>query len=126
MERQALDSDKVPDFNVIQERSARASLSPGSVALVGVVYMRRSGWTPSIVPKGYDQNGYLVIDDFGRDRRVYREPDVETTNLETVITDLLEGQYESPTRIVAFNTAEKWSRDVSTDVARELRHRCDL
>jgi hypothetical protein len=126
MERQALDWDKVPDFNVIQERSARASLSPGSVALVGVAYMRRSGWTPSIVPKGDDQNGYLVIDDFGRDRRVYREPDVETTNLETVITDLLEGQYESPTGIVAFNTAEKWSQDVSTDVARELGHRCDL
>jgi hypothetical protein len=86
--------------------------------------LRRSGWTRSIVPKGDDQNVYLVIDDFGRNRRVYREPDVETTDLETVITDLLEGQYESPTGVVAFNTAEKWSQDVSTDVARELRHRC--
>ena len=49
--------------------------------------MRRSAWTPSIVPKGDDQNVYLVIDDFGRNRRGYREPDVETTDLETVITD---------------------------------------
>jgi hypothetical protein len=27
---------------------------------------------------------------------------------------------------VAFNTAERWSEDVSEDVARELRRRCDL
>jgi hypothetical protein len=27
---------------------------------------------------------------------------------------------------VGFNTAEGWSRDVSEDVAHELRHRCDL
>ena len=54
---------------------------------MGVAYLRRSAWTPSIVPKGDDQNVYLVIDDFGRNRRGYREPDVETTDLETVITD---------------------------------------
>jgi hypothetical protein len=29
-------------------------------------------------------------------------------------------------RVVAFNTAEKWSQDVSADVAHELRYRCDL
>ena len=36
------------------------------------------------------------------------------------------GQYNSPIRVVSFNTAEGWSRDVSEDVARELRRRCDL
>ncbi len=35
-------------------------------------------WTPSIVPNGDDQNVYLVVDDFGRNGRVYREADVET------------------------------------------------
>jgi hypothetical protein len=88
--------------------------------------MRKSNWTPSIVPKGDDQNVYLVVDDFGRNGRVYREADVETTDLETVILDLLEGQYKNPVRVVAFNTAEKWSQDVSTEVAHELRRRCDL
>jgi hypothetical protein len=88
--------------------------------------MPRTGWTPSIVPKGDDQNVYLVVDDFGRNGRAYREADVETTDLETVILDLLEGQYQSPVRVVAFNTAEKWSKDVSADVAHELRQRCDL
>jgi hypothetical protein len=88
--------------------------------------MRKSSWTPSIVPKGDDQNVYLVVDDFGRNGRVYREADVETTDLETVILDLLEGQYKNPFRVVAFNTAEELSQDVSADVAHELRRRCDL
>jgi hypothetical protein len=67
--------------------------------------MPRTSWTPSIVPKGDDQNVYLVVDDFGRNGRAYREADVETTDLETVILDLLEGQHQSPVRVVAFNTA---------------------
>jgi hypothetical protein len=82
-------------------------------------------WTPSIVPEGDDQNVYLVVDDFGRNGRCYRETDVEDTELDTVIADLLSGQYKNPVRVVAFNTAEKWSQDVSADVAHELRHRCD-
>jgi hypothetical protein len=82
-------------------------------------------WTPSIVPNDDDQNVYLVVDDFGRNGRVYRETDVETADLETTIADLLSGQYKNPVRVVAFNTAEHWSRDVSSDVAHELRHRCD-
>jgi hypothetical protein len=88
--------------------------------------MPRTGWTPSIVPKGDDQDVYLVVDDFGRNGRAWREADVEATHLETVTLDLLEGQYENAVRVVAFNTAEKWSQDVSADVAHELRRRCDL
>ena len=88
--------------------------------------MRRSNWTPSIVPNGDDQNVYLVVDDFGRNGRAYRETDVGGADLETVIQDLLEGQYCNPVRVVAFNTAEGWSQDASADVAQELRRRCDL
>jgi hypothetical protein len=88
--------------------------------------MRRSGWTPSIVPNGTDQTVYLVVDDFGRRGRAYRETDIETADLETVILDLLEGQYNNPIRVVAFNTFEGWSQDVSEDIAQELRRRCDM
>ena len=42
---------------------------------------------------------------------------------ETLIRDLMEDQYSQPTRIVAFNTAEGWSRDVTLDIADELRRR---
>ena len=88
--------------------------------------MRRSSWTPSIVPNDNDETVYLVADDFGRLGRAWREADYEATDLETVIQDLLTGQYSRPIRVVAFNTAERWSEDVSEDVARELRRRCDL
>ena len=30
----------------------------------------------------------------------------------------------NPVRVIAFNTAEGWSRDVSENVAHELRRRC--
>lgn len=88
--------------------------------------MRRSNWTPSIIPSGNDETVYLVADDFGRLGRAWPEADYESTDLETVIRDLLTGQYSYPIRVVAFNTAERWSEDVSEDVARELRRRCDL
>jgi hypothetical protein len=79
--------------------------------------MRRSGWTPSIVPNGDDQTVYIVVDDFGRNGRAYRETDAERADLEAVIMDMLEGQYQNPVRVVGFNTAEKWSQDVSGDLA---------
>ena len=75
--------------------------------------MRSSGWTPSIVPNGNDQTVYLVKDDLGCFGAVWREADAEATDHETVITDLLTGQYKDPVRVIAFNTAEGWSRDVN-------------
>jgi hypothetical protein len=88
--------------------------------------MRKSHWTPSIIPSDNDQTVYLVAEDFGKLGRAWREADYEATDLETVIQDLLSGQYNNPIRVVAFDTAERWSEDVSQDVAHELRRRCDL
>jgi hypothetical protein len=125
-------SGKTPfDVNALEKstfqsrnESAEIRLNPGSG---GVPVMRKSNWTPSIVPRDDDdQNVYLVMDDFAGRGRAWREADIENTNLETVISDLLSGQYNDPIRVIAFNTAEKWSQDVSDDVAQELRRRCDL
>jgi hypothetical protein len=88
--------------------------------------MHTSSWMPSVVADGADQTIYLVVDDFSRHGRVFRETEVERTDLETVIADLASGQYNDPVRVVAFNTAENWAEDVSEDVARELRRRADL
>ena len=88
--------------------------------------MRKPTWTPSIVPSGDDATVYLVKDDLGRLGAVWREADAEATDLETVIQDLLGGQYSDPVRVIAFNTVERWSQDVSEDIAHELRRRCDL
>ena len=73
--------------------------------------MRRSS---SMVPSEGGHDTYLVLEDLGRFGRVWRE---------TLIRDLLDDQYSRPTRIVAFNTTEGWSRDVTLDIADELRRR---
>ncbi|WP_027535463.1 hypothetical protein [Bradyrhizobium sp. WSM3983] len=80
---------------------------------------------PSLVPSD-EPTVYLVADDFGRAGRAWRETDLETSDLETVIQDLMSGEYRRPIRVIAFNTAERWSEDVSEDVAREIQHRCNL
>ena len=83
--------------------------------------MGNSDQTPSIVPPGNDQVVYLVLDDFGGwFGQAWPETAVEDTNLETLIEDLLDGHYSNPVRIVAFNTGEGWSRDVSEEVAQML------
>src|SRR5712671_2345844 len=86
--------------------------------------MRRPDQSPSIVPREANQDTYLVLDDFGgRLGRAWRETDEEDTDRETLLRDLVEGQYSRPTRIIAFNTTEGWSRDVTMDIADELRRR---
>ncbi|MDO8944549.1 MAG: hypothetical protein Q7U75_15305 [Desulfobacterales bacterium] len=86
----------------------------------------RKPWIPSIVPNGHDETVYLVLEDFGRNGRAWRETDVERSDLETVITDLMSGQYANPVTVVAFNLAERWANDVSEDIAREIQMRADL
>ena len=79
--------------------------------------------SPSIVPGG-EKDIYLVLDDFGRLGRAWRETDEAGTNRATLIRHLLKGQYSSPVRIVAFNPAEGRSRDMTDDIAAELAQAC--
>jgi|SRR5947209_5276614 hypothetical protein len=79
--------------------------------------------TPSIVP-GNDHSTYLVLDDFGRIGQAWRETDVTRASREAVIADLMEDQYSNPVRVIGFNIAEGWVRDVSEDIAQELRQQC--
>ena len=73
--------------------------------------------SPSIVPDALGRDVYLVLDDFGDG---CDETDVADTDRPTLIRNLLEGLYFAPVRIVAFNIAEGWSRDVSDKIAAEL------
>jgi hypothetical protein len=76
--------------------------------------------SPSIVP-GFNADVYVVLDDFGTLGRTYREVDEAEADKATLIRDLIAGQFNNPVRVVAFNTAEGWSRDVSEEIAREIR-----
>ena len=79
--------------------------------------------SPSMVPEP-GKDIYLVLDDYGgRLGHAWRETAEEDANHDTLIRDLMDDQYSHPTCIVAFNTAEGWSRDVTADIADELRRR---
>jgi len=79
---------------------------------------------PSIAVQEASQDTYLVLEDFGgRLGRAWCETEEQATSREVLIRDLMDGQYGNPARIVAFNTAEGWSRDVTMDIADELRRR---
>jgi hypothetical protein len=96
------------------------SIASEAGAILVELRMRHS---PSMVRSKGSGDTYLVLDDLGRFGRVWRETAEADANHETVIHDLLEDQYSRPRRIVAFNTAEGWSRDVTVDIADELRRR---
>jgi hypothetical protein len=55
---------------------------------------------------------------------VHGATNVEDTDLEAVINDLLEGQYKNPVCVIGFNLSEGWVRDVSEEIARTLRQHC--
>ncbi len=88
--------------------------------------MPRNGSSPSMVPYGADQTVYLVIDRFGASGAVDREIEVERTDLETIIRELMSGHFNDPVGVIAFNTLEHWSKDMSSDVAAEIQTRCDI
>ncbi|QUS40558.1 hypothetical protein RPMA_18240 [Tardiphaga alba] len=85
----------------------------------------RSDWSPSVVPAGVHDTVYLVVD-CSSSGCVWREADIAGTDLETVIKDLLAGEYSDPLCVIAFNATENWSRDVTADIAREIQERSDL
>ena len=68
---------------------------------------------------------HLVLNDFGKLGRSYLETDEEQADLETIIRNLIVGEYSRPKRVVAFNTAEGWARDVSEDIAWEVLKRAE-
>ena len=89
--------------------------------------MRSPDQSPSIVPREASRDTYLVLEDFGaRLGRAWRETDEQATSRETLIDDLMHGQYDHPLRIVAFNTAEGWSRDVTKAGAGGIRRSAEV
>jgi hypothetical protein len=64
-----------------------------------------------------------VVNDFGQLGRALIETDIAEADRETVVRNFLSGQYSNALRVVAFNTAEGWSRDVSEDIDGEVLER---
>ncbi len=72
---------------------------------------------------GSEGTVYLVLDDFGRFGRAWRETHESEADRQTIVANLLSGQYERPLKIVAFNAAEGWARDVTAEIAGEISER---
>ena len=72
----------------------------------------------------YDVTVHIVLDDFGRKfGRTYVETDERQTDENAIIENIIAGEYSYPQRVIAFNTAEGWSRDVTEDIARLVADR---
>ncbi len=80
--------------------------------------------SPPIVPYGADETVFVVMDNFGAPGSVHRH--MECIDLDSVISALLTGLFNDPVQVVAFNTLEHWTRDMSADVANEIVARCDI
>jgi hypothetical protein len=116
-------SDKVPRC-VEPSCSSTLGHEPG-FKLRWSISMTRTSWSPRAVPYGADKTIYLVVDRL-RSGTVFLESEIERADLDIVINDLISGQFNDPVRIVAFNTLEHWSDDVSTNIAREVQISCDI
>src|SRR5262249_10242192 len=80
--------------------------------------------TPSLAPdEQNDVTVYIVLNDCGELGRAYVETDEAKADKETVLNNIDSGEYSNPIQVVAFNTAEEWSRDVTEDIERELLDR---
>jgi hypothetical protein len=89
------------------------------------VTMAETNCSSHIVPYGADQTLYLVVDGYGGGAS-RRELEIERTDLEAAICELMSGQFNDPVRVIAYNTLEHWSEDVSAEVALEIQSRCDM
>jgi hypothetical protein len=85
-----------------------------------------NGSASSMIPYGADQAVYLVIDRVDEPGSAGRETEAERPDLETVIADLMSGQFNDPVRVVAFNTLEHWLDNISEAIALEIQTRCDI
>ena len=72
-----------------------------------------------------DDTIYLVLQDFGKFGRAYRETDPSQADRQTVLANLLSGEYERAVRIVAFDTTRGWSGDVTAEFAGEVLTNAD-
>ena len=75
--------------------------------------------TPSLAPGvfSYDTTVYIVLNDFGKSGSAYVETDEREAGESWVVSNIIEGTYSNPVRVIAFNTHEGWSRDVTEAIA---------
>lgn len=83
------------------------------------------GVAPPMVPYGADQTIYLVVD-CGAPGNSCCENEIERSDRDGLIAEMLAGRFCAPDRVIAFNTLEHWRRDISNEIAAEICVLCDI
>ena len=76
--------------------------------------------TPLAPHEPFDVTVHIVLNDFGPLGRAYAETDEAEADEATIVENIMSGQYSHPLRVVTFNTAEGWGRDVTEDIAQSV------
>jgi hypothetical protein len=92
-------------------------LKSGAFQQVGVV-MRGPPLAPGKLTD--DVTVHIILNDFGKLGRAYVETDEAQADEWTIVSNIAKGEYSNPVRVVAFNVAEGWSRDVTEDIAQAV------
>jgi len=82
--------------------------------------------TPPLAPGKLtdDVTIHIVLNDFGEKLgRAFLETDEAEADEWTIVSKIISGEYSNPVRVVAFNVAEGWSRDVTEDIAQAVIER---
>ena len=83
-----------------------------------------SAQTAPLAPKLTDNvTVHIVLNDFGDLGRAFLETDELEADEWTIVSNIINGEYSNPVRVVAFNIAEGWSRDVTEDIAEAVLER---
>ena len=79
--------------------------------------------SPPLAPVA-SQTVHIVLDDLGsRFGRVYCETGEAEADEATTVANILDGLYERPVQVIAFNASACWARDVTADIARAVLKR---
>src|SRR5258707_2203187 len=74
---------------------------------------------PRLIP-ALDLDLHFVLCDFGALGTAYVETVPTEVDRDTIIRNMMSGEYDHPLHVIAVNPAKGWARDVSEDIARAL------
>lgn len=81
---------------------------------------------PSIVPSIDDKCLYFVLCDFGEHGLEYVATDPDAADCDTIVENMIDGQYHKPIRVIAVDVRAGTARDASDLIAGTIEHQASL
>ena len=80
--------------------------------------------SPPLVPS-IEVDVLLVLCELGKRGATYIETDPADANEDTIVRNMIEGQYGNVLRVISINIGQGWARDVSNKIARTILKEAD-